>query len=161
MDFLNRVKTFNNNKNKANILLKGEVLKTSSLRLPGFNPWVEKFLWRREWQSSPVFLPGEFHGERSLVGYSPWSCKESDMTEWLTYAHTAIKVTLLQAQWYYHLNFQMRNLKLSEAKWLCTKPDSKSRAAPEWKPRSPDPLFCSQHQFVSSSSLRKPVPSLE
>ena len=86
---------------------------------------------------------------------------ESDTTEWLTYAHTAIRVTLLQAKWYYHLNFQMRNLKLSEAKWLCTKPDSKSRAAPEWKPRSPDPLFCSQHQFVSSSSLRKPVPSLE
>ena len=33
---------------------------------------------------SPVFLPGEFHGQRSLVGYHPWGCKESDMTEWLT-----------------------------------------------------------------------------
>ena len=37
--------------------------------------------WRREWQPTPVFLPGEFHGQRSLVGCSPWGCKESDMTE--------------------------------------------------------------------------------
>ena len=37
--------------------------------------------WRREWQSTPVFLPGEFHGQRSLVGYSSWSCKELDTTE--------------------------------------------------------------------------------
>ena len=36
--------------------------------------------WRRKWQPSPVFLPGEFHGERSLVGYRPWDCKESDTT---------------------------------------------------------------------------------
>ena len=34
---------------------------------------------------TPVFLPEEFHGQRSLVGYSPWSCKESDMTEQLTF----------------------------------------------------------------------------
>ena len=42
-----------------------------------------KIPWRREWQPSPIFLPGEFHGQRSLVGYSPWSCKESDTTELL------------------------------------------------------------------------------
>ena len=36
----------------------------------GFNPWVEKILWRRAWQPPPVFLPGQFHGQRSLVGYS-------------------------------------------------------------------------------------------
>ena len=41
-------------------------------------------LWRREWQSTPVFLPGEFHGQRSLVGYNLWGCKESDTTEQLT-----------------------------------------------------------------------------
>ena len=39
--------------------------------------------WRRAWQPTPVFLPGESHGQRSLVGYSPWSLKESDMTDWL------------------------------------------------------------------------------
>ena len=46
--------------------------------------WVQKIPWRREWLPTPVFLPGEFHGQRSLVGYSPWDCKESDMTEGLT-----------------------------------------------------------------------------
>ena len=37
-----------------------------------FGPWVEKIPWRMEWQPTPVFLPGEFHGQRSLAGYSPW-----------------------------------------------------------------------------------------
>ena len=47
--------------------------------------WVRslggKILWRREWQPTPVFLPGELHGQRNLVGYSLWGHKESDMTE--------------------------------------------------------------------------------
>ena len=38
-------------------------------------------LWRRQWQPSPVLLPGEYHGRRSLVGYSSWGCWELDMTE--------------------------------------------------------------------------------
>ena len=37
---------------------------------PGFSPWVGKTPWRREWQPTPVFLPGEFHGQSSLAGYS-------------------------------------------------------------------------------------------
>ena len=45
-------------------------------RRPGFNPWVEKILWRKKWQPTPVFLPAEFHGQMSLVCYSPWGCKE-------------------------------------------------------------------------------------
>ena len=49
----------------------------------GFDPWVRKIPWRRKWQSTPVFLPGISHGQRSLVGYSPWGCKESEMTEQL------------------------------------------------------------------------------
>ena len=44
----------------------------------------EKIPWRREWLPTLVFLPGKFHGQRSLVGYSPWGHKESDMTEQLT-----------------------------------------------------------------------------
>ena len=39
---------------------------------PGFDPWVRKIPWRRKWQPTPVFLPGEAHGQRSLTGYSPW-----------------------------------------------------------------------------------------
>ena len=49
-------------------------------RRPGFDPWVGKIPWRRKWQPSPVFLPGESHGQRSLAGYSPWGHKESDAT---------------------------------------------------------------------------------
>ena len=41
----------------------------------------------REWLPTPVFLPGEFHGQRSLAGYSPWGCRESDTTEQLTHTH--------------------------------------------------------------------------
>ena len=47
--------------------------------------WVGSPGWedsrRREWLPTPVFLPGKFYGQRSLVGYSPWSHKELDMTE--------------------------------------------------------------------------------
>ena len=50
---------------------------------PGFDPWVRKILWRRKWQPTPILLPGKSHGWRSLVGYNPWGCKESDTTEWL------------------------------------------------------------------------------
>ena len=42
--------------------------------------------WRKKWLPTPVFLPREFQGQRNLVGYSPWGCKKSDMTEQLTFA---------------------------------------------------------------------------
>ena len=48
---------------------------------PRFDPWVGKIPWRRKQQPTPVLLPGKSHGWRSLVGYSPWGCKESDTTE--------------------------------------------------------------------------------
>ena len=50
-------------------------------RSPRFDLWVDKIPWRREWLPTPVFLPREFHGQRSLMGYSPWGCKRSDTTE--------------------------------------------------------------------------------
>ena len=46
-----------------------------------FSPQVRKIPWRRTWQPTPVFLPGESHGQRSPAGYSPWSHKELDTTE--------------------------------------------------------------------------------
>ena len=46
-----------------------------------FDPWVGKFSWSGKWQPSPVSLPGEFHGQRSLGCYSSWGHKELDMTE--------------------------------------------------------------------------------
>ena len=54
-----------------------------------FNTWVGKIPWRRKWQPTPAFLPGKFHGQRSLAGYSPWGWKESDTTE-----HTCIHLYL-------------------------------------------------------------------
>ena len=54
---------------------------TSQCRRPGLDPWVGKIPWRRKWQPTPVFLPGESHGRRILVGYSSWGRKESDTTE--------------------------------------------------------------------------------
>ena len=52
-----------------------------------FNPWVRKSPWRRKWQPTPVFLPGEFHGQRTWWAiYSPWGRKQSNTNE-----HTARK----------------------------------------------------------------------
>ena len=50
---------------------------------------VGKMPWRRKWQSTPVLLPEELHGQKSLAGYSPGSCKQLDTTEQLSaHAHT-------------------------------------------------------------------------
>ena len=51
-----------------------------------FDPWVGKIPWRKAWQPTPVFLPGESHGQRSLVGYSPQGLKQWISTH--THAHT-------------------------------------------------------------------------
>ena len=56
---------------------------------PRFDPWMGKIPWRRKWHPTPVFLPWKFHGQRSLVGYSPGDCKERDVTEWAR-THKAI-----------------------------------------------------------------------
>ena len=48
---------------------------------PGLIPGSGKIPWRREWQPAPLFLPEKSHGQRSLMGYRPWGCTESDTTE--------------------------------------------------------------------------------
>ena len=52
-----------------------------------FDPWVRKIPWRRAWQPTPVFLPGESHGQKSQVGYSSWGHKELGMTEVAWHTH--------------------------------------------------------------------------
>ena len=47
----------------------------------GCDPRLGKIPWRRKWQPTPVLLPGKFHGLRSLVGYSPWGCKETQLSD--------------------------------------------------------------------------------
>ena len=61
----------------------------------GLIPRSGKIPWSREWQSTPVFLPGESYGQRSIAGYSPWGHKESDMTSSfaLMHAHTFLWIT--------------------------------------------------------------------
>ena len=56
----------------------------------GFDPWDGKIPWRRERWPTPVFLPGEFYGQRSLEGYSLWGHKQLDTTERLTHTHVYI-----------------------------------------------------------------------
>ena len=55
-----------------------------------FDPWVRKIPWRKEWLPTSVFLPGEFHGQRSLASYSPWGHKESDTTKQLTHTNAEL-----------------------------------------------------------------------
>ena len=52
-----------------------------------FGPCIRKIPWRRAWQPTPVFLPRESHGQRSLAGYSPWGCKELGTTEATYHTH--------------------------------------------------------------------------
>ena len=59
--------------------------------------------WRRAWQPTPVFLSGEFHGQRSLVGYSPWGRQESDTSEWLA----------LSLSYIYNVKIALKNPKKS------------------------------------------------
>ena len=62
-------------------LVAQRIKRLSVMQETRFDPWVGKIPWRRKWQPTPVFLPGESYGQRSMVGYSPWGRKESDMTE--------------------------------------------------------------------------------
>ena len=61
-------------------------------RRRGFNPWVGKIPWSRKWQPTPVFLPGEFHEQKSKAGYSPWGRKASDTTKHIRTSITKFKI---------------------------------------------------------------------
>ena len=71
-----------NNKQLEHVLRFTEAFNTLSAKIAApVDLWVGKIRWRRKWQSTPVLLPGKSHGQRSLIGYSPWDRKESDTTE--------------------------------------------------------------------------------
>ena len=66
--------------------------------------WVGKIPWRREWQPTPVLLPGGSHGQRSLAGYSPWSRKEWDMAERYTSNTNTQTIEYISSPfWFFHL----------------------------------------------------------
>ena len=81
---------------------------------------VGKIPRSRNWQPTPVFLPGKFHGQRSLVGYSPWGCKESDTSEQLHfYFQCLLEEYGISAQRFirffvFFLFFERENLKLEK-----------------------------------------------
>ena len=60
-----------------------------------FDPWIGKIPWRRKWQPTPVFLPEKFHGQRNLVGYISWVCKELDTSE---HTHTCSILSNVRGQ---------------------------------------------------------------
>ena len=79
-------------------------------RRGGFDPWVGKMPWRRAWQLTPVFSPGESPGQRSLAGYSPCGHKELDVTERLRTLSDLLELfmyclTLLLELWMKFLSF--------------------------------------------------------
>ena len=69
------------------LVVKNPAANAGDIKEATSNPGSGRFPWRRACQPSPVFLPGESHGQRSLAGYSPWGCKELDMTEQLIHTH--------------------------------------------------------------------------
>ena len=75
----------------------------------GFGPWVGKIPWRRAWQPTPVSLPGEFRGQRSLAGFSPWGRNESDTTEALMHPCFFLLYTMIYWEngniWYTQVNW--------------------------------------------------------
>ena len=75
--------------------------------------------WRRKWRPTPIFLPAEFHGQKSLVSYSPWGCKESDTAEQLIHFHHLYVESKIWHKWAY---LQNRNrLPDVETKYRVTK----------------------------------------
>ena len=80
---------------------------TCQCRRSRINPWVGKIPWKREWQPTPVFLPGKSHGQRSLVSYTPWDHEQLDTTEWLhthTHTHThTLKIPAIEFRSVYYL----------------------------------------------------------
>ena len=70
------------------LVLKNLPASVEGLKRRRFDPWVGKISWRWAWQPTPVFLPGESHGQRSLVGYSPRSRKESGLKQLSTHTLT-------------------------------------------------------------------------
>ena len=71
----------NNGASHRVLVVKNWPANTGDIKKGGFDHWAGKIPWSGKWQPTPVFLPGESHEQRSLVGYNPWGHRESDMTE--------------------------------------------------------------------------------
>ena len=79
--------------------------------LGSINPWSGRIPWRKAWQPTPVFLPGESHGQRSLAGCSPWGHKELDMTELLNTAQQLKTIQICSLRVYVSQGSRHRRVK--------------------------------------------------
>ena len=80
--------------NASQMALSGEepACRCARCKRRGFDPWVGKIPWRRAWHPTPVSLPGESHGQRSLAGHSPWGRRESDTPGATWHPHVQTRV---------------------------------------------------------------------
>ena len=76
---------------QVSLVVKNPPIDAGDIRDTGSIPGSGRFSWRRAWQPTPVFLPGESHGQRSLAGYNSWGRKELDLND---LAHMHIYITL-------------------------------------------------------------------
>ena len=109
-------------------------------RRHGFDPWVGKIPCRRKWHTSPVFLPGKFHGQRSLVGYSPWGHKTSDVTERLHDDNRITKIWVESVKWH----------DKNQLPWLC---QEACHSISDCGEQSPCWLVCQFHDKLFSELL--------
>ena len=88
----------------------------------GFDPWVGKILWRRKWQPTAVFLPGESHGQRSLTGYSPWGYKRvgHNLAKHSLVLKTMYFMCYVNIPWFYLSFFFFINVaqKMKHERWI-------------------------------------------
>ena len=80
------------------LVVKNLLSNAGDVRDVGSIPGSGRFPWRRAWQPTPVFLPGEAHGQRSLVGYGPWGHKELDTIEGAQHAHQRLGLSALTTE---------------------------------------------------------------
>ena len=84
---------------QVTLVVKEHACQSRSRKRGEFDPWVRKIPWRRAWQLTPVFLPGESHGQRSLAGCSPRGHRESDRTVWVSTARAWGAVIIRPWRW--------------------------------------------------------------
>ena len=94
-----------------------------------FNPWVRKIPWRRKWQGTPVFWPGKSRGQRSLVGYSPWSCRGPSCL-------SPAPCRMMHATWWTLAHFISVGLS-QDACWLPKLQPDLSQFSPNTDPKKP------------------------
>ena len=93
-------------------------------------PGLGRSSWRKEWLPTPVFLPGEFHGQRNLVGHSLWGCRESDMTE---------QLILSRKRWKLDKLLVLRSLKCDKARRAMIRVPSKFLKKKKKTQKNPTP----------------------